>query len=173
MSASIARHASSEAKSIISTVERLAATVGQINSVSNLIRDVAAQTNLLALNATIEAARAGAGRGFAVVAQEVKSLAAQTEKSTGEITQRGRQCGARRRRRACGKIRQIAGRGRAFPGTGSCCLDRHLKAAHRALATAVTIFAIDRQNNRGARRIAAQTLRCRSRCAVRRFDRTD
>jgi methyl-accepting chemotaxis protein len=87
-SASIARHASDEAKSIIGTVEQLAATVGQINNVSNLIRDVAAQTNLLALNATIEAARAGAaGRGFAVVAQEVKSLAAQTEKSTGDITQ--------------------------------------------------------------------------------------
>jgi methyl-accepting chemotaxis protein len=86
-SAEIARHASGEAKSIISTVGRLAAAVGQINSVSNLIRDVAAQTNLLALNATIEAARAGAaGRGFAVVAEEVKTLAGQTEKSTGDIT---------------------------------------------------------------------------------------
>jgi methyl-accepting chemotaxis protein len=87
-SADIARQASAEARSIISAVERLATTVGQINSVSNLIRDVAAQTNLLALNATIEAARAGsAGRGFAVVAQEVKTLASQTEKATGDITQ--------------------------------------------------------------------------------------
>ena len=87
-SADIARHASNETRTIISAVERLSATVGQINNVSNLIRDIAAQTNLLALNATIEAAHAGAaGRGFAVVAQEVKNLAAQTEKSTGDITQ--------------------------------------------------------------------------------------
>ena len=87
-SANIARRATTEARSIIATVERLTAAVGQINSVSNLIRDVAAQTNLLALNATIEAARAGpAGRGFAVVAQEVKTLASQTEKATGDITQ--------------------------------------------------------------------------------------
>jgi len=87
-SAAIASRASTEAKSIIATVERLATTVGQINSFSNLIRDVATQTNLLALNATIEAARAGpAGRGFAVVAQEVKTLASQTEKATGDITQ--------------------------------------------------------------------------------------
>jgi methyl-accepting chemotaxis protein len=86
-SADIAQRASDEATVIIDAVAQLTTSVDHIKSMSTLIGDIAAQTNLLALNATIEAARAGnAGRGFAVVAQEVKSLAAQTGKATGDIS---------------------------------------------------------------------------------------
>lgn len=60
--------------------------LASVTRMSQEIEGIAKQTNLLALNATIEAARAGeAGKGFAVVAGEVKSLATQTAKSTGDI----------------------------------------------------------------------------------------
>ena len=67
-------------------VRALANGAQRIGDVVGLISAIAGQTNLLALNATIEAARAGdAGRGFAVVAAEVKGLASQTARATGEI----------------------------------------------------------------------------------------
>lgn len=79
--------ASDRAKTANKEIAALAEGADRIGQVVTLIQTIAEQTNLLALNATIEAARAGeAGKGFAVVASEVKQLASQTAKATGEIS---------------------------------------------------------------------------------------
>ena len=94
-SADIAARAVTAGRATRATIEALNGQVGRIGAVAEMINEIAAKTNLLALNATIEAARAGeAGKGFAVVAGEVKSLAAQTARATGEI---GRHIGDVRR----------------------------------------------------------------------------
>lgn len=85
-SASIVEQAKGKTAETVTKISALTDSARKIETVVKLIDEIAEQTNLLALNATIEAARAGdAGRGFAVVANEVKSLADQTGKATGDI----------------------------------------------------------------------------------------
>ncbi|MBV9261235.1 MAG: PilZ domain-containing protein [Pseudolabrys sp.] len=84
--ACIGREAVQRADVSRAAIEALARAADEIGDIVGVINEIAAQTNLLALNATIEAARAGeAGRGFSVVAAEVKALAEQTGRSTGQI----------------------------------------------------------------------------------------
>ena len=79
------KDSSKEAASVIDSLGRKIATIGNILSV---IDEVAEQTNLLALNAAILAAQSGEhGKGFAVVADEIKDLAERTGASTKEIAE--------------------------------------------------------------------------------------
>jgi hypothetical protein len=81
-----ANQASAGSRESAETVDRLAATMAEIDQIAGSISAIADQTKLLALNATIESARAGeAGKGFAVVADEVKDLAGETAKATQRI----------------------------------------------------------------------------------------
>lgn len=73
---------------VVADIGELEEYMQNMQSIIELITNVASQTSLLALNASIEAARAGeAGRGFAVVASEISNLANQTQGATVSITE--------------------------------------------------------------------------------------
>ncbi|ABC35557.1 methyl-accepting chemotaxis protein [Burkholderia thailandensis] len=89
----LATGASSAATTGGAAVQRVVATMGDIQGVARkiaeitgVIEGIAFQTNILALNAAVEAARAGEhGKGFAVVASEVRALAQRSAAAAKEI----------------------------------------------------------------------------------------
>lgn len=76
----------SMSEEIRASIIELSVLTKSIEQIMTLVDGISEQTNLLALNASIEAARAGeVGKGFAVVAHEVRNLAEQSKKSTGNV----------------------------------------------------------------------------------------
>jgi len=77
-----------EIRKISESMVHMAELTDMIVGFAGGITGISNKTNMLSLNASIEAARAGEhGRGFAVVAGQVRDLAAQSAKSSKEITE--------------------------------------------------------------------------------------
>lgn len=82
----LTRRSVAESVAASELVARQVKSAEAIQSIVQLISEIARQTNLLALNASIEAAHAGSeGAGFAVVANEVKMLSRNTANAVEDI----------------------------------------------------------------------------------------
>ena len=68
------------------TIDGISSSSKKINTILDIIDELAFQTNLLSLNATVEAAKSGQqSKGFAVVASEIRNLAAKSSEASREI----------------------------------------------------------------------------------------
>ncbi|UWG98897.1 methyl-accepting chemotaxis protein [Dehalobacter sp. DCM] len=86
--ASSANQLSTFVEGITSFSKQTQIKIKEIDSVINVIKDIASQSNLLALNASIEAARAGdAGRGFSVVALEMGNLSKNSKEAAQKVAE--------------------------------------------------------------------------------------
>lgn len=73
---------SRQMEQLVKAMVNISDTSKQIENIIATIETISFQTNILALNAAVESSRAGeAGRGFAVVAEEVRNLAARSDKA--------------------------------------------------------------------------------------------
>ncbi|NRB41807.1 MAG: hypothetical protein HRU20_25600 [Pseudomonadales bacterium] len=73
---------------LVSSMEQVKQSSKEIQSINNVINDIAYQTNLLSLNAMIEASRSSdENSGFKVVALEVKKLAERSADAAADINE--------------------------------------------------------------------------------------
>jgi methyl-accepting chemotaxis protein len=134
----------SQVEGIAGQIALLGAQTGRVGGILDTVKEVADQSHFLAVNATIEAARAGdLGKGFTVVAREVRMLADQSLRSTGQMQDLLDEL-----REAIGTAVSATEGGNALIEEG---VDRVRASAERLKAMSATI----EQTGQAARQIAA------------------